>query len=220
MHSPSLSKTVRSSCRCLSRLSLISLVTLCGSLGLHSFLRPSFSFAVTRSLACVPTLSFKTSDLSSLSLGASYPDHPVIASHLSSRPSFMSKFLLSSTNMYINVLLSTLIATTVAAPLAKKQDKSTGKNPAWQPTAGTTATCNNDADKIVGFYVGPQLETVVNDACAAMLPPCAYQDRLGPNTVCIQTVDWPLDGSKSSIQSANVETKQGNKISGWDVKCK
>ncbi|KAH7383817.1 hypothetical protein BKA66DRAFT_462846 [Pyrenochaeta sp. MPI-SDFR-AT-0127] len=120
--------------------------------------------------------------------------------------------------MYITILLSALIATTLAAPRPQKVEQTTGKDPAWQPATGTTATCDKDTDKTVGFYVGPQLETVVNDACAAMLPRCAYQDRLPADTICIQPIDWPLNGPKSSTQSANVETKDGNKISGWKVK--
>lgn len=63
------------------------------------------------------------------------------------------------------------------------------------------------------------MESVLTDACAAMMPPCAYPDRLPKDTVCAQVVDWRLDGPKDSTQSANVETAEGNKISGWDVKC-
>ncbi|KAL1597601.1 hypothetical protein SLS59_007298 [Nothophoma quercina] len=62
------------------------------------------------------------------------------------------------------------------------------------------------------------METVLTNACAAMMPPCAYPDRLADDIVCAQVMDWRLDGPKTSTQSANVETAEGNKISGWDVK--
>jgi hypothetical protein len=64
------------------------------------------------------------------------------------------------------------------------------------------------------------MESVLTDACAAMMPPCAYPDRLADGTVCAQVMDWRLDGPRNSTQSANVETAEGNKISGWDVKRK
>ena len=64
------------------------------------------------------------------------------------------------------------------------------------------------------------MESVLADACAAMMPPCAYSDRLADDTVCIKTMDWRLDGPENSMQSANIETAEGNKISGWVVKCK
>jgi hypothetical protein len=52
------------------------------------------------------------------------------------------------------------------------------------------------------------------------MPPCAYQDRVAKGTVCTATVDYPLDGPKSNTQHANVVDKDGNSISGWDIKCK
>lgn len=64
------------------------------------------------------------------------------------------------------------------------------------------------------------MESVLADACAAMMPPCAYPDRLADDNVCAQTMDWQLDGPKDSTQSANIETVEGNKISGWATKCK
>lgn len=64
------------------------------------------------------------------------------------------------------------------------------------------------------------MESVLTDACAAMMPRCAYPDRLADDIVCAQVIDWKLDGPKNSTQSANIETTEGNKISGWNVKCK
>jgi hypothetical protein len=119
--------------------------------------------------------------------------------------------------MYTKIILCGLFAASLAAPLAQRQIT---KRDTWQPAAGSKTTCNTKSDKIIGFYVGPQLETVLNDACAAMMPGCAYQERLPPDTMCIQTVTWPLKQATKSVQSANVETKEGNKISGWDVQCK
>lgn len=64
------------------------------------------------------------------------------------------------------------------------------------------------------------MESVLTDACTAMMPPCAHPAQLADDVVCAQVMDWRLDGPKNSTQSANVETADGNKISGWDVKCK
>lgn len=116
-------------------------------------------------------------------------------------------------------IFSSFIAASLATPLTSRQVRITGKSDSWEPDVIAKVACDTASDKIIGFYVGPQLETVVNDACAAMFPPCAYSDRVAPDTFCIQSIDWKLGGPKTSIQSANVETKQGVKISGWNVKC-
>lgn len=115
--------------------------------------------------------------------------------------------------MLVATILGAFVALATAVP-HPQQGLST-----WSPALGSKTTCNKTSDKMIGFYVGPQLDYVVNNACAAMMPPCAYQDRV-PDSFCIQTIDWPLDGVKSSTQDANVEKINGDKISGWDVKCK
>ncbi|CAO2650091.1 Nn.00g013830.m01.CDS01 [Neocucurbitaria sp. VM-36] len=120
------------------------------------------------------------------------------------------------TALLTSLLTATTTTTVLASPLTPiilPRQSAT-----WQPEVGTAGRCNKTSDYIIGFYVGPQLETVVNDACAAMMPPCAYQDRVSSDTFCIQTIDWPLAGVKSSVQSANVETRDGNKLSGFDVR--
>ncbi|KAH7130279.1 hypothetical protein B0J11DRAFT_248329 [Dendryphion nanum] len=89
----------------------------------------------------------------------------------------------------------------------------------WTPSEGTTVSCDYTANKKISFNVGPQKESVLNDACAAMLPRCAYPQRLSNDTICIQTTDWALDGPKTSTQSANViDGESTNKLSGWSVK--
>lgn len=117
-------------------------------------------------------------------------------------------------------LFSTLCALAFAAPVTYSLESRADTNPTWQPAAGSKSSCDKTSDKIIGFYVGPQIQSVLTDACAAMMPPCAHPDRLANDTACSQVMDWRLDGPKSSTQSANVETLEGNKISGWDVKCK
>lgn len=116
-------------------------------------------------------------------------------------------------------LFSSFIAVSLATPLTSRQVRITGKDEYWQPDVIAKMACDFTSDKLIGFTIGPQLENVVNDACAAMFPPCAYSDRVAPDIFCIQSIDWKLDRPKTSIQSANVQTRQGNKISGWDVKC-
>jgi hypothetical protein len=117
--------------------------------------------------------------------------------------------------MYTELIFSTLSAISFAAPLVKRAD-----GVAFQPAPGSQTTCDTNSDKIVGFYDGPQLETVVNDACAAMMAPCAYQERLAAGTACAQTTTWPLSEAVKSAQSADVETTDGNKIPGYQVQCK
>jgi hypothetical protein len=117
--------------------------------------------------------------------------------------------------MYTTLILSTLSAISFAAPLVKRTDGTS-----FQPAPGSNTACDTSSDKIVGFYDGPQLETVVNDACAAMMAPCAYQERLPAGTVCAQMTTWPLSESVKSAQAADVETANGNKIPGYQVQCK
>ncbi|KAF3041364.1 hypothetical protein E8E12_008402 [Didymella heteroderae] len=116
------------------------------------------------------------------------------------------------------LILSTLCAAALAAPITQIIQSRADTKSTWQPAQGSTSSCDKTSDKIIGFYVGPQMEDVLTNACAAMMPPCAYPDRLPKDTVCAQVVDWRLDGPQTSTQSANVETAEGNKISGWDVK--
>jgi hypothetical protein len=117
--------------------------------------------------------------------------------------------------MYTTLLLHFLFSSSLAAPLAQRDEIDT-----WEPAIGSNPTCDTTSDKIIGFYVGPQLETVVNDACAEMMEPCAYQERLPAGTACTKSIVWPLKDSQKSTQSANVESRDGNKISGWGVQCK
>lgn len=123
--------------------------------------------------------------------------------------------------MYLGLFLAVLPATILATPFAQPlRNLNALKRSDWQPAPGTVVTCNKASDKTIGFYQGPQMETVLNDACAAMMPPCAYQDRLPKDTVCVQTIDFALEGPVKSVQAANVQDSTGNKISGWLVQCK
>ena len=122
--------------------------------------------------------------------------------------------------MYLSLLVSALAATALAAPLTKRGIPKTGESDTWQPVAGTETTCDASSDKSISFMRGPQIETVLDNACAAMMPRCAYSDRVPEGTFCAATIDWSLDGAKSSTQHANVVDSHGNSISGWDIKCK
>lgn len=118
------------------------------------------------------------------------------------------------------IVLSTICAVALAVPVTQTLQDRAATNSTWEPAEGTTTSCDKTSDKIIGFYVGPQMEAVLTDACAAMMPPCAYPSRLADDVACAQVIDWNLDGPKTSTQSANIETTEGNKISGWNVKCK
>ncbi|KAH6621883.1 hypothetical protein C7974DRAFT_456645 [Boeremia exigua] len=121
--------------------------------------------------------------------------------------------------MHSTFVITTLCAVALAAPLSHSSFEHRAEpTSSWQPPQGTTTSCDKASDKIIGFYVGPQMESVLTDACAAMMPRCAYPDRLADDIVCAQVIDWKLDGPKNSTQSANIETTEGNKISGWNVK--
>jgi hypothetical protein len=122
--------------------------------------------------------------------------------------------------MFTSFIISALIATSFAAPFAQLGSVQTSDNSTWTPAPGTETSCDCTSDKIIGFYVGPQLDTVLNDACAAMMDPCAFPERLSAHTVCAQIITWPLKGPVDSAQGANVEDLDGNKLSGWDVQCK
>lgn len=115
------------------------------------------------------------------------------------------------------VILSTLATSALAFPSPLSP---IARADTWTVAPNSTVTCAK-SDKIIGFLVGPQMDTVLNDACAAMMPVCAYPDRAPKDTVCPQVMDWKLDGPKTSTQNANVEdAATGNKLSGWAVKCK
>ncbi|KAF2475505.1 uncharacterized protein BDR25DRAFT_310863 [Lindgomyces ingoldianus] len=115
--------------------------------------------------------------------------------------------------MHALTILSALLATAAALP------KLTERASNWVPAPNSTVTCTQ-SDKVISFVVGPQEETVLNDACAEMMPPCAYSERLNDtNIACSQTISWELRGPKTSTQNANVEMQEnGNKLSGWAVK--
>jgi hypothetical protein len=122
--------------------------------------------------------------------------------------------------MYTRVLFSAFLATALASPLVKRQSPKTGASDSWQPAPDTTTTCDDTSDKSISFTSGPQLDTVLNDACAAMMPGCAYPDRIPTGTLCTATVDYPLDGPKNSTQNANVLNSDGTSITEFDVRCK
>lgn len=140
---------------------------------------------------------------------------PITCSHILLLTHLRTHLHTSSFDMYTIFILSTLSAISFAAPLVKRAEGSS-----FQPAPGSKTTCDTSSDKIVDFYDGPQLETVVNDACTAMMAPCAYQERLPAGTVCAQVTTWPLSDGVKSTQSAGVETADGNKISGYQVQCK
>ncbi|EOA88006.1 uncharacterized protein SETTUDRAFT_168789 [Exserohilum turcica Et28A] len=120
--------------------------------------------------------------------------------------------------MKLALLASVLAAAALATSLAKRQATDTGKSDTWQPAASTKATCDTTCGKHISFMRGPQIETVINNACAAMMPPCAYSARQAEPIICTQTIDFKLDGPKNSTQHANVLDHDGNSIIGWDVK--
>ena len=123
--------------------------------------------------------------------------------------------------MYTGVLLSTLTATALAAPHVQRQapNPTTGESNTWLPAAGTKATCDTESDHLISFMQGVMLSTALDNACATMMPACAYADRAHVD-FCKATVDYALDSPKSSVQDVNVVDENGNKQSGWNANCK
>lgn len=123
------------------------------------------------------------------------------------------------TKLHLSALaLCSLVATSLEAPVSQPQDANSNLFlTSWGPAAGTKTTCDAKSNRTIKFAAGHELKKVVNDACAAMMPPCAYQKRLGPDIMCIQTIDWPLKGPQRTLQNAIVETQEVQKL---DVQCK
>ncbi|KAI4702481.1 hypothetical protein J4E81_002845 [Alternaria sp. BMP 2799] len=122
--------------------------------------------------------------------------------------------------MYTQMLFSAFLATALAAPLVQRQSPKTGASDSWQPASDTITTCDpaSDSDKLLSFTADPKLETILNNACAAMMPGCAYPDRIPTGTLCTATVDYPLNGDKNSTQDANVVGSDGNRITDMAVR--
>jgi hypothetical protein len=122
--------------------------------------------------------------------------------------------------MHSTLLFTTFFAASLASPLAHYKLAKRDGNSTWTPAPNSETTCDTTSDKIIGLDIDSRLETVLNDACAAMMAPCAYQELLPPQTICIQTTDWPLQGPVNSTQPADVLSSEGEKLTGWDVQCK
>ncbi|KAH8723464.1 hypothetical protein GQ44DRAFT_728740 [Phaeosphaeriaceae sp. PMI808] len=102
--------------------------------------------------------------------------------------------------MYTTLLLSAMLAGSFA----------------WDPAPSSKVSCTAASDKIIDFYSGPQLQTSINDACAAMMLPCAFPERLPKGAICVSTIDWLLAGWVKSVQPATIAAQPlGNRISGW-----
>ncbi|KAH3996788.1 hypothetical protein HBI56_131010 [Parastagonospora nodorum] len=120
--------------------------------------------------------------------------------------------------MYTTLILSTLSALTIASPLVKRQASEPDSASSWTAAPGFKTTCDTSSDKVINLSAGAELDTLINDACAAMMPPCAYQDRLPAGTACILPTTWPLSGPVESKQSAKTKSAQGSEETESKVK--
>lgn len=91
----------------------------------------------------------------------------------------------------------------------------------WSPAAGTTATCDKATDKWISTTVGPeQGSDLLDHACAALMPACAYQEN-HEGLICAQTIDFAIDGTKTVQLNATVETEETlGKTTAWAANCK
>lgn len=107
----------------------------------------------------------------------------------------------------------------LAAPLAQSGIFPAIDSSTWTPEASFKTTCDTDAQQMISLDLEPQLETVLNNACAELMPPCAYQERLPKDTMCIKSVVWPLEKAAESLQTVTVQTLEGEKNTEGKVKC-
>ncbi|KAL5121549.1 hypothetical protein ACEQ8H_000621 [Pleosporales sp. CAS-2024a] len=120
--------------------------------------------------------------------------------------------------MYTSLILSTLTALSLASPrVQRKTAKVPSSASAWTPADGYKTTCGATSDKVIGVVPGPDLDNMVNDACSAMMPPCAYPERLPEGTMCVQTFDWPLSHPVETKQTDAIKSTQGSHESGFKV---
>ncbi|ORX94147.1 hypothetical protein BCR34DRAFT_446184, partial [Clohesyomyces aquaticus] len=87
----------------------------------------------------------------------------------------------------------------------------------WRAAAGSTVICSADPIFAMSWEQGPPLSIVLDKACAAMMPPCAYPENLSNDTVCAQVLEWELKGPVTSTQHANV-LQNHEKSSKWNIK--
>jgi hypothetical protein len=66
----------------------------------------------------------------------------------------------------------------------------------------------------------PELDTILNDACAAMMAPCAYRERLPKDQACAQITTWPLAAPVENTQSAKIESTEGSEEGGSKLQCR
>ncbi|KAH7412320.1 hypothetical protein DE146DRAFT_275767 [Phaeosphaeria sp. MPI-PUGE-AT-0046c] len=114
--------------------------------------------------------------------------------------------------MFNTLLLSSFATMAFAAPLAQSGVLPSLDSSTWTPAPGFETTCEADAQELISLDLEPQLEKVLNEACAAMMPPCAYPELLREDTVCIKTVVWPLEEAVESTQTFEGETSAGGQV--------
>lgn len=108
--------------------------------------------------------------------------------------------------MQIHLFLVTFAATAFTKPVSQQLDafssiekRQAGPGPSiFFPNEGTKVVCSL-ADKVLSSLFTLQGAATINSACAAMMPPCAYKDRVPADTICIQTIDFPLSSTKSYV---------------------
>jgi hypothetical protein len=123
--------------------------------------------------------------------------------------------------MYATLILSTLTAISFASPLVKRDAAGVPSSTStWQPADGYKTTCDTSSDKIIGLTAGPELDTILNDACAAMMAPCAYRERLPKDQACAQITTWPLAAPVENTQSAKIESAEGSEEGGSKLQCR
>jgi hypothetical protein len=121
-----------------------------------------------------------------------------------------------SPRMYTKLFISGLFATAFAAPLVDSRSD-------WIPEEGTRTTCAPEGNGLVGLFQGADGKELINAACAELMIPCAYKlpQYLPPGPqACKDVVVYPIKGSKTSTQTANILDQDGNKVSGKKLQCK
>ncbi|EUC43632.1 hypothetical protein COCMIDRAFT_38435 [Bipolaris oryzae ATCC 44560] len=101
--------------------------------------------------------------------------------------------------MHFTLLINALAASVLASPLATTPITQTGKIDTWKSAPGTVSYCEvGDGQKnLVKFGRDNPVETVIHNACVAMMPECAFRDQLSDDISCTATVDFQLESDKT-----------------------
>ena len=102
----------------------------------------------------------------------------------------------------ITVLLIILLPYALVIPfniLHKLLTRGPNPNPNWTATMTSIVICSSTSSQVV-ILAGAQLETVLNDAYAAIMPTCAYPEHLGLDKCCVPIINFLLIEERTPLR--------------------